>query len=272
MESRSITVQGVPMRWEEHGAGPPVVLVHGIPTSPRLWRHVVPRLPGVRSLAWELVGYGASIPAGRGRDISVARQADYLAAWMREIGLEHAVLVGHDLGGGIVQIVAARYPELTRGLVLMNAIAYDSWPIPSIKALRALSPLVERLPLAAFRALFVQFIAQGHDARVCARESVAEHWAYYAATDGVAAFARQVRALKTEDTRAVAGHLPHLGVPARLVWGTDDHFQRIGYGYRLAHDLHARLDRIEGGKHFVPEDHADAVAATIRALLDTPAS
>jgi hypothetical protein len=36
-------------------------------------------------MAWEMVGYGASIEEGWERDISVAKQADYLAAWMREV-------------------------------------------------------------------------------------------------------------------------------------------------------------------------------------------
>jgi len=71
-----------------------------------------------------------------------------------------------------------------------------------------------------------------------------------------------------QDTLTVAGQLPHLTVPTRLAWGTADRFQKIGYGYRLAHDLKARLDRIEEGKHFVPEDDAEAVAATVNALLD----
>lgn len=42
-------------------------------------------------MAWEMVGYGASIPEGRDRDISVGRQAEYLVAWMRERGIERAV-------------------------------------------------------------------------------------------------------------------------------------------------------------------------------------
>lgn len=110
MESKSLETNGIRMRWEEQGEGTPVVFVHGIPTSPALWRRVVPRLVGVRALAWEMVGYGASIPEGHGRDISVGRQADYLAAWLQALGIERAVLAGHDLGGGVVQIAAVRNP------------------------------------------------------------------------------------------------------------------------------------------------------------------
>ncbi len=46
-------LDGEPVRWLEHGEGSPVVLVHGIPTSPPLWRHVLPLVRG-RSLALEM--------------------------------------------------------------------------------------------------------------------------------------------------------------------------------------------------------------------------
>lgn len=268
MQSKHATADGIRMRWEETGSGLSVVFIHGIPTCPRLWRHVIPQVENARVLAWEMVGYGASIPEGRGRDISVARQADYLARWMQEIDLERAVLVGHDLGGGVAQIAAVRYPERVQGLVLMNAIAYDSWPIPSVKAMRAMGPVVEQLPGAAFEYVLSAFLRQGHDDRARAEESVQEHWPHYAAADGAAAFIRQVRALNVQDTLAVADQIPNLEVPARLVWGAADPFQKIGYGYRLAYELGAPLDRVEGGLHFIPEDHPERVAAAVNRLVE----
>lgn len=79
MNSRTATIQGITMRWLEQGEGLPVVLLHGIPTSPALWRHVMPKLDGLRCLAFEMVGYGESIPAGVGQDLSLSHQAEYLA-------------------------------------------------------------------------------------------------------------------------------------------------------------------------------------------------
>jgi pimeloyl-ACP methyl ester carboxylesterase len=177
-----------------------------------------------------MVGYGTSIPEGRGRDISVARQADSLASWMTSIGIERAVVVGHDLGGGVAQILAVRHPTLVRGLVLMNAICYDSWPIPSVKAMRALSGLIERAPDALIRPVIRLFIHRGH--------------------------------------AEISGDLPRLRLPARLVWGAADRFQKIAYGERLSRDLGAPLTRIDGGKHFVPEDHPQPVADAVNDLLE----
>ena len=267
MESKSVELGDVRIRWEEEGEGYPVVFIHGIPTSPRLWRHVVPQVRNARSMVWEMVGYGASIEEGRDRDISVAKQADYLAGWMREIGLEGAVLVGHDLGGGVAQILAVREPQLVRGLVLTNAICYDSWPIPSVKAMRATGLVVERLPDRAFRLVYSGFLHQGHDDRARARESIEEHWPYYERAGGAAAMIRQVHSLDVNDTLSIADRIPTINVPARIVWGAADQFQKIGYGYRLAYELGAPLDRIEEGKHFVPEDHPERVAAAVNDLL-----
>ena len=263
-----MTVRGVPMRWTEVGEGFPVVLVHGIPTSPALWRHVLPQVQGGRLLAFELVGYGNSIPAGRDRDLSVARQADYLLGWLEQLGVERAVLVGHDLGGGVAQIAAVREPRRCAGLVLANSIGYDSWPIPSVRVLRAARPLTVRLPMPAFRALVGSLLARGHDNPAIARESLAVHREPYQRHGGAAALARQVRWLRTADTLAVADRLRELRVPARVVWGAADRFQTLTYGERLAWDLRTELWPIEGGRHFVPEDHPERVATAITQVLD----
>jgi pimeloyl-ACP methyl ester carboxylesterase len=76
-----------------------------------------------------------------------------------------------------------------------------------------------------------------------------------------------VRALDVRDTLTVADRLAEIKVPAKLVWGVADRFQPIGYGYRLAHDLGACLERVERGKHFIPEDHPKCAAKTVNELL-----
>ena len=267
VDSRTAVVAGIAMRWEEEGQGLPLVLVHGIPTCPLLWRHVVPRITGARCLAWEMVGYGGSIPEGRSRDISVARQAHYLLAWLKTVGVERAVFAGHDLGGGVVQIAAVREPARCAGLFLTNAIGYDSWPIPSVKAMRALGAVVQHLPDVAFKRVFGTFIKRGHDNAARALESIDAHWPHYARHGGAAAFVRQIRALNVHDTLTVADRLRYLGVPARIVWGARDGFQKVRYGERFARDLNAPLVRIEQGKHFTPEDHPETVANEINRLL-----
>lgn len=273
MEANRALVSGINIRWLEEGSGFPLVLIHGIPTSPVLWRHTIPRISKARCLAFEMVGYGESIGEacssdGTQRNISVQQQADYLVEWLRTLGIERAVLGGHDLGGGVAQIAAVRNPELCAGLFLTNCIGYDSWPIPSVKAMRSAAPLMKHLPDALGKQILRNLMIRGHDSLSKARESLDLHWRPYAHSGGAASLVRQMQALDVNDTLSVAAKLPHLKVPAGIVWGAADQFQKMHYGERLAGDLQASMRTISSGKHFTPEDHPDIVAEEINKLME----
>jgi pimeloyl-ACP methyl ester carboxylesterase len=150
--------------------------------------------------------------------------------------------------------------------MITNGIGYDSWPIPSVKAMQATAPVLSRLPAAAIKPALGLLLARGHDNADRAKESLAVHYRPYAEHGGGAAMAAQVSALDVRDTLGVQDRLPSLTVPARVVWGVADHFQKIAYGERFARDLRTTVRRIEGGKHFTPEDHPDVVAQEIRSL------
>ena len=162
-------------------------------------------------------------------------------------------------------------PPLCAGLVLTNSIAYDSWPIPSVKLMSGLAPVVARTPRPLFRRMLATFIRQGHDDTGRGRESVVAHWPGYDHPDGAATFVRQIRSLRTGDTLAVAPRLGSLHIPAGIVWGAADRFQKLAYGERLARDLGADLETVDRGKHFMPEDHPDEIAAMIRRVVERAA-
>lgn len=79
--------------------------------------------------------------------------------------------------------------------------------------------------------------------------------------------ARQVESLNVNDTLAVQDKIADLNVPARVVWGVADQFQKVKYGERFAQDLRTSLRGIEGGKHFTPEDHPEVIAEEIQSLV-----
>ena len=271
MKEKSIKVNGVNMRWLEKGKGPVIILIHGIPTTPELWRNVMPALTNKRRIAWEMIGYGASVEEGRSRDISIGAQAGYLASWLEAMNMKKVVLAGHDLGGGVAQIIAALRPEIVQGLVLINSISYDSWPIPRVKALRALGPLSARLPNAALRIAMQALLYEGHATKERAEDSLNHYWKHYEHLNAAEALRRQIQHLDVKDTLAVTDKLREVNIPARIVWGESDHFQTIDYAERLAKDLNAPLDRIEGGKHFVPVDYPRHVVYAIEEVMKDPA-
>jgi pimeloyl-ACP methyl ester carboxylesterase len=267
MQSHTATVDGINMRWEETGSGDPVILIHGIPTCPALWRDVAPLIEGHRVLAWEMLGYGASIPEGKDRDISISAQADYLVAWMRSMGIERAVLAAHDLGGGVAQMAAVRYPEKVSGLMLTNAISYDSWPVPIVDVIAKTGAIAKHAPDGSFHQLLKLIYSKGHETDAAAEAAFETHAPHYDRHGEAEAFVRQAQSLDVNDTKSIADQLPALNIPARIVWGAADEFQKFEYAERLAKDLGAPLRSIEGGLHFTPEDHPAIIAEEINALL-----
>ncbi len=131
-----------------------------------------------------------------------------------------------------------------------------------MKAIRGTGAVSAHLPNPVFRIVYTGFLLGLHDDRGGARESAAEHRPYYEGAGSAAALVRQARSLDVRDTLGISAHIPELEVPARLLWGAADRFLEIGY--RFAYDLGMHIERIEGGKHFIPEE----VAAAVNGLLE----
>jgi haloalkane dehalogenase len=98
------------MFFREAGSGPPVLLLHGNPTSSHLWRHVLARADGTghRWIAPDLIGMGRS-----GRPPIPYRLTDhiaYLDAFVEALGLTDPILVGHDWGVALSLEHARRHP------------------------------------------------------------------------------------------------------------------------------------------------------------------
>lgn len=272
LRPRRALIDGTDHRWlardhsrlgEAEPRPAPVVMVHGLPTGPWLWRHVARWLADRPVLAWEMTGYAGSIASGHDRDLSLSAQAARLGRWLEHLGLRRVTLVGHDLGGGVAQILTVRQPQRVGALVLVNAVAFDAWPVAPVRAARALGPVTSHLPDRAFAAAFTAALRAGYTDPAVARTSIALHLAPYLDVGAAAALHAQLQALDPADTEAVAGELGHVGCPAAVVWGARDPFLRLPLGRRLAAALGAPLLRVPSGRHFVPEDHPRAVAAAV---------
>jgi 3-oxoadipate enol-lactonase len=99
----------------------PLVLIHGIGADGRMFEPVVERLADAAHIVvWNLPGYGGKPLDG---PLTFPSLAAALAADFDTLGIDRAVLLGHSIGGMVVQELAATSPERVCGLILSATTA-----------------------------------------------------------------------------------------------------------------------------------------------------
>jgi 3-oxoadipate enol-lactonase len=94
----------------------PLVFLHGIGGAARAWRGQLGAFGDrYRAIAWDMPGYGGSAPLPA---VSISALADALRDFLREVGATRPILVGHSIGGMIVQQLLANNPDIAGAIVL----------------------------------------------------------------------------------------------------------------------------------------------------------
>jgi 3-oxoadipate enol-lactonase len=95
---------------------PPLVFQHGIGGAARGWRVQLEAFSDrYRTIAWDMPGYGGSPLLA---SVSIATLADALQDFLRQIGAKKPILVGHSIGGMIVQQLLVQSPDIPAAVVL----------------------------------------------------------------------------------------------------------------------------------------------------------
>ena len=117
---RTGMADSVQLQYLTAGTGPAIVLLHGYAETSHMWRPLIPALAKrFTVIAPDLPGIGESDIPSDGLDM--ARAAARIHALVRELGVEQAVVVGHDIGLMVAYAYAAQFPSETGKLVLMDA-------------------------------------------------------------------------------------------------------------------------------------------------------
>jgi pimeloyl-ACP methyl ester carboxylesterase len=114
----------------------PIVLVHGYSLSSAEWTKVLPLLPADRYTAYavDLRGFGDSGKPQDGNDF--AHLVADLAEFMDAMHLGRAVMIGHSMGGSLLQDFVLAHPERVSALVLSDAFARNEPPLGISDAVR----------------------------------------------------------------------------------------------------------------------------------------
>ena len=150
-DTEYLELEGVLIRYNVVGGGPPVVLVHGWLSSSRLWEQLAGRLAQRFTVyTLDLSGFGESDKPLAGYGIRNGSRLLY--AFCAHFGLARANVVGHDLGGAMAVKLAADHPDVVGRLVIVSTPAdEDQIDVPTMLWLATL-PVVGPLFYALGRA------------------------------------------------------------------------------------------------------------------------
>jgi len=236
---------------EQYGGGPvDVVWLHGwgrrgadfATSAHELLDH------GVSSVALDLPGFGASpLP----HEIGGARlYADLVATLIAEDFVTPVVLVGHSFGGRVALVLAARHPELVRGLVLTGVpLLHKSGPSRPPRGYRVIRSLARAHLVSAERLERARQKYGSED--------------YRRATGSL----REILVATVNES-----YEDELGVwhgPTSLLWGADDREVPVAVAERaqLLLGPASSLELLEGVGHLTPTEAPAALAAAAEALV-----
>ncbi|WP_052409686.1 alpha/beta fold hydrolase [Paraburkholderia oxyphila] len=260
------------LAYSRSAPAPSVVLLHGIPTSRYLWRNITKLLSaaGHGWIAFDLLGYGES-DKPLGVDPGIREQARFISSALHQLGWAGGTIVGHDIGGGVAQLLGLDESLKIDRLVLVDSVAYDSFPEPGIARLK--EPVWEQIlgaPDFDLKKGLLKGLQKGivHSDKVTL-ELVDQYERPFSGVAGRLAYLRAARSLRSEDLVSRSHEIERLAIPVLLVWGSMDAFQPLRFAQRLATALpNARLEVIESAGHFLPEDVPDALGELIVNFLE----
>lgn len=229
-----------------HGSGPALLLVHGIPTSARLWEPLLGDLgEHFDCIVPDLLGLGQS-RAKPDVDVASPGQAAMFDQLLDALGVGETLLAVHDQGGAHGLRYLQRSGGRVKAVAIADIVCYDNWLVPAISVIN----LACRWP-AALHAMTKAGLVEAPFMKVWPfpqttiraplPQALVDDWMAPMRAGGsdLEAFAGYVRAqspVHTADTTAIARGFDK---PTLIMWAAHDYFLMPSWGARLAADFPA---------------------------------
>lgn len=266
----------IDLYYEDHGSGPPVVLLAGWPLDSRSWEPQLPPLldPGHRVILHDRRGFGRSSRATDGYDFdTLAADLDQLLTFL---DLREATLVGFSLGTGeLARYIGTYGTERLKGCVFIESLAPSfakSAENPNGADLETVTSVQQAIIEDRFRwltgLLGDLFNLDDYLGQRISEETVRSTWNAAADASPVATWACPPGWLAD-----FTADIKRIDVPTLILHGTADRILPIdGQGRRLHAALpDARYVEIDGGPHVMCVTHANEVNRELLAFLRQPA-
>jgi pimeloyl-ACP methyl ester carboxylesterase len=269
-ELQYLDLHGDRVAYQDAGEGRALLLIHGMASSSRSWRAVLPELSKrYRVVVPDLLGHGQSAkPRG---DYSLGAFAVWLRDLLDELGIQKVTLVGHSLGGGVAMQFVHQHPDYCERLVLIGSGGLGPELGWTLRLMAAPGAEVVLPLIAPPTAITMGKKVQSYLASLGVRNVRAgETWSAYSSLadqDTRAAFLRTLRAVVDYRGQAVSAfnrlHFAS-GLPVLLIWGDQDRIIPASHGQAANHALPgSRLVVVPGAGHYPhiesPSDVNDAI-------------
>ncbi len=202
---------------------------------------------------------------------SIKRHTELLHELINQLDITRFHFVGHDIGGGIGQIFAVRYPDLLYDLTLINSVGYNFWPVQPIAAMR--TPIIRQLIMAALnRGTYTQLVQRGiyHKERVDT-ELMDLYWKPMQTSQGRKAFLHLAKCLNHQDLMAIEKDLQQLKLPVLIIRGDADLYLSAEISNKLHSNIpNSRLEHVSTAGHFIQEDEPEKLVEIMTQFFREP--
>ncbi|WP_375488274.1 alpha/beta fold hydrolase [uncultured Mycobacterium sp.] len=275
-ELKFLELHGDRVAYRDAGDGEVLLLIHGMAGSSATWRSVLPQLSKrFRVIAPDLLGHGESAkPRG---DYSLGAFAVWLRDFLDELGVSHATVIGHSLGGGVAMQFVYQHPDYVKRLILIGSggLGPDvGWVLRLLSAPGAelILPIIAPTPVLTVGNKLRSWLrgAGIHSPRG------AELWSAYASLSDRPtrqSFLRTLRSVVDYRGQAVSA-LNRLQLRAELpvmaIWGEKDDIIPVDHAY-AAHDARrdTRLEVLPDVGHFPQVEAPTEVVDLIEDFIAT---
>jgi len=157
-------------------------------------------------------------------------QAQHILSILDQLRIEKAHFVGHDLGGGIVQIIAVNNPERVISITVADGVCFSNWPLPTVVSMRwPTAPEFEPSPL-----IVQQMLREGmHNQKMLTADIIEVFTSPFKTLENYKALQLAASALEHHETEVLVPYLPFITVPTTILWGQYDRFLPPYWGLRL---------------------------------------
>jgi pimeloyl-ACP methyl ester carboxylesterase len=252
-----VQVDDLTLAYRELGSGPPVLLVHGWPTSSFLWREVMPPIARRnRVVALDLPGFGASdkpLDVRYGFDFFGRALDGFLAA----LEIDQVAIAVHDLGGPVGLHWAVHRPDRVTKLALLNTLVYPEFSGAVQEFVKACSTPGLRDQLTSPEGLEAAMRLGLADPANLTDDVIAAVREPFRGAESRRALADAGIGLEPDGFAEIARGLPSLTIPVRVVYGERDRIlpDVAETMARVAEDLpQAAVTALPDCGHFLQEE------------------